>query len=128
MNKLRKYVVLGPVDTVKRMGNQLIEDLKPRYVYQFHVPEADAYSYVCVFEQYQRLTNSSTSLTCIAEFSNKSIKFELMPTGGRMGFRGSTTPSDKTLSDTVIDFIFDFAKRYGLTPQEIPVKQPDDRD
>lgn len=127
MNKLRKFVVLGPVDTLKRMGPQLLEDLKPKYVYQFASQEQDFYIITTVFEEYQRLINSSTSLTCIVEYSNKSIKFELMPTGGRMGFRGSASDSQRPLVDAVVDFIFDFAKRYGLTPQELAVTQPEEK-
>jgi hypothetical protein len=127
MNKLRKFVVLGPVDTLKRMGPQLLEDLKPKYVYQFASQEQDFYIITTVFEEYQRLINSSTSLTCVIEYSNKSIKFELMPTGGRMGFRGSASDSQRPLVDAVVDFIFDFAKRYGLTPQELAVAQPEEK-
>ncbi len=127
MNKLRKFVVLGPVDTLKRMGPQLLEDLKPKYVYQFASQEQDFYIITTVFEEYQRLINSSTSLTCVVEYSNKSIKFELMPTGGRMGFRGSASDSQRPLVDAVVDFIFDFAKRYGLTPQELAVAQPEEK-
>ncbi|TNE68946.1 hypothetical protein EP331_15135 [bacterium] len=127
MNKLRKFVVLGPVDTLRRMGPQLLEDLKPKYVYQYASQENDFYIVTTVFEEYQRLINSSTSLTCVIEYSNKSIKFELMPTGGRMGFRGSASDSQRPLVDAVVDFIFDFAKRYGLTPQELAVAQPEEK-
>ena len=128
MNKLRKFVVLGPVDTVKKMGTQLLEDLKPKYSYQYQLPDQDSFIIVTVFEEYQRLINSSTSLTCVVEYSNKSIKFELMPTGGRMGFRGSAADTARPLVDAVVDFIFDYAKRYGLTPQEMPVQQPDEKE
>lgn len=127
MNKLRKFVVLGPSEPVKRMGTQFIEDLKPKYYYQFKSLEQDTFVFTVVFEEYQRLINSSNSLTCILEYSNKSIKFELMPTGGRMGFRGSAADSERPLVDAAVDFIFDYAKRYGLTPQELPVQQPNEK-
>jgi hypothetical protein len=46
------------------------------------------------------------------------LKFELVTTGGRMGFRGSSLSEEQTIEDDVTDYILDFAKRYGLTVQE----------
>lgn len=121
MDKMRKFVIFGPNDILKRIGTELVEDLKPKFSYNYMSEDGTAIIIVSVFEQYQRQINSSTSLTCIYEYSNKSVKYELMPTGGRMGFRGSSLDSDGPLLSIVIDFITDFSKRFGLTLQEIEI-------
>ena len=121
MDSHRKFVAFGPADSLRRMAPGLITDQKPRYTYKYSNVSADPEIDIVLFEEYQRQLNSSTSLTCIFEMSNRSLKIELMPTGGRMGFRGSSVSSDKTLMELVTDFIADFSKRYGLTLQEIEV-------
>lgn len=123
---MRKYVIFGPADTLKRIGTGLVEELKPKYSYEFQHEDNETLIIVAVFEEYQRHINSSTSLTCIYEFSNRSVKYELMPTGGRMGFRGSSMDVERTIVASVIDYITDFSKRFGLTLQEVEI--PDDED
>ncbi|HKJ45793.1 MAG TPA: hypothetical protein VJ991_08195 [Balneolales bacterium] len=119
MNAPQKYIVFGPVDTLKRLGPALLDDVNPKYQYQFSNYENEIDILVAVFEEYQRQLNSSTALTVIFELSGKNLKIEMLPTGGRMGFRGSSLSSDQPLPDMVTDFIMDFAKRFGLTVQEL---------
>lgn len=119
MNSTRKFVIYGPFETLKRLGPELISELKPKYLYEHHSPEKDLDIYVVVFEEYQRQINSSTSLTGIIEIANKMLKVQMMATGGRMGFRGSSWGSERPLIDQCSDFVKDFSKRFGLTLQEI---------
>ncbi|HKJ33790.1 MAG TPA: hypothetical protein VKA34_18305 [Balneolales bacterium] len=119
MNAPQKFLVFGPVDTLKRLGHTLLDDIKPKYQYQFTNYEHELEILVAVFEEYQRQLNSSTALTVIFELSGKNLKIEMLPTGGRMGFRGSSLNAEQPLPDMVTDFIMDFAKRFGLTVQEL---------
>jgi hypothetical protein len=125
---MRKYVIFGPADTLKRIGTGLVEELKPKNSYEFQHENNETLIIVAVFEEYQRHINSSTSLTCIYEFSNRSVKYELMPTGGRMGFRGSSMDVERTIVASVIDYITDFSKRFGLTLQEVEIPDDDDEE
>lgn len=119
MNTTRKFVIFGPFETLKRLGPDMLNELKPKYQYEYHSPDKEADIYVVVFEEYQRQINSSTSLTGIVEAANKMLKVQMMATGGRMGFRGSSWGAERPLIDMLTEFVKDFSKRYGLTIQEI---------
>lgn len=121
MNSEQKFIVFGPLDTLKRLGLALVEEEKPKYKYLYSLKEPSVNILVAVFEEYQRQLNSSTALTVIFELSGKSLKIEILPTGGRMGFRGSSLGSERPLNEIVTDFIFDFSKRFGLTVQELKI-------
>jgi hypothetical protein len=101
------------------MGPELFNDLKPKYQYEYHSADKEADIYVVVFEEYQRQINSSTSLTGIIEVANKMLKVQMMATGGRMGFRGSSWGAERPLIEMLTEFVKDFSKRYGLTLQEL---------
>src|SRR5690606_22627487 len=98
-------------------GPELLNDLKPKYQYEYHSADKEADIYVVVFEEYQRQINSSTSLTGIIEVANKMLKVQMMATGGRMGFRGSSWGAERPLIEMLTEFVKDFSKRYGLTLQ-----------
>lgn len=119
MSSINKLVIYGPSGTLKRMPPSLLEDIQPKYVYE---PEgsddSDTTIQVAVYEEYEKKINSSLTLTCIIESTPKHLRFELVTTGGRMGFRGSSLNEEQTIDDDVTDYILDFAKRYGLTVQE----------
>lgn len=119
MQSARKFIVFGPTETLKRFGPALLDEIKPKYSYEFSPSNGEDHLLVAVFEEYQRQLNSSTALTSIFEFSGKSLKVNILPTGGRMGFRGSSLDNERPLMEQVIDFITDYAKRYGLSVQEI---------
>lgn len=128
MNSEQKFIVFGPVDTLKRLGPALIDEEKPKYHYSFSSKEPTIEIQIAVFEEYQRQLNSSTALTVIFELSGKSLKIEMLPTGGRMGFRGSAIDDERPLNEKVSDFIFDFAKRFGLTVQELKIDTSQEND
>lgn len=116
MSSAEKYIVYGPSDTLLRFGPALIEETKPKHSY---AAEKDTLSvYVAIYEDTQKLLNTSTGLTVIFEKSDKSLKIELIATGGRTGFRGSAADSEVPITEVVKDFILDFTKRFGLTIQE----------
>ena len=81
-----------------------------------------------VYEEYEKQINSSVTLTCIFENNAKLNKILLKKTGGRMGFRGSSLSEEQNVETSVMDFIFDFAKRYGLTVQEERVSDTPEED
>jgi len=111
------YKVYGPTDSLKRLPPALIEEIKPEYNYFFEAAE-DKSVQVILYEEYLKQINSSVSLTCVFELTDKQIHIELTSTGGRMGFRGSSLDIDQTIKEDVISFILDYAKRYGLSVQE----------
>jgi len=127
MNTTRKFVIFGPFETLKRMGPELLNDLKPKYQYEYHSADKEADIYVVVFEEYQRQINSSTSLTGIIEVANKMLKVQMMATGGRMGFRGSSWGAERPLIEMLTEFVKDFSKRYGLTLQEMKDSPNDEK-
>lgn len=73
---------------------------------------------VAVYEEYDKQINSSITLTCVFETSPQHNKILLKKTGGRMGFRGSSISDQQSVEKIVMDFIFDYSKRFGLTVQE----------
>lgn len=57
------------------------------------------------------------------------MQIDLVKTGGRVGFRGSSlTDKRRTIDDEVIDFIIDFGKRHGLTVQKQAPKETAESD
>lgn len=124
----KKFVIFGPFETLKRMAPALQAELAPKYAFKYlSLAERDEV-HVFVFEEYQRQHNSSTSLSVVVELSNRSLKVEMFPTGGRMGFRGSSSATDRPAFESVLDFLGDFSSRYGLTKQEIIPPTEDKKD
>lgn len=120
MRSVNKYLVYGPAGTLRRMPDQLFESQEPKYLYKYESSDTGDMVHVAVYEEYEKQINASVTLTCIVEFTGKQSRFELKKTGGRMGFRGSSLDEEKrTIDDEVTDFILDFAKRFGLTVQEL---------
>jgi hypothetical protein len=123
MSVVRKFVIYGPVDTLKRLNQTVIEGTSPTYHFISDRNSGNGhYVDVCVYEEHQKLLNSSISVTLVMEFSGKSVAVEAISTGGRMGFRGSLPSDDQSIFDTVTDFVIDYSKRFGLTMQETAVK------
>lgn len=124
MSSINKLVIYGPSGTLKRMPPSLLDDIQPKYVYEPEGSEDSNTSIqVAVYEEYEKKINSSLTLTCIIESTSKHLRFELITTGGRMGFRGSSLNDEQTIENDVADYILDFAKRYGLTVQEEEVEE-----
>ncbi len=116
MSTAEKYIVYGPSDTLLRFGPTLVDETSPKHSYS---AETDGLNVtVAVYEDTQKLMNTSTSLTVIFEMSGKSLKIEIVATGGRTGFRGSSADTEVPITETVKDFILDYTKRFGLTIQE----------
>lgn len=126
MNTISKYLVFGPADTLHRMPDQLFKDIEPKYLYKYGSSKHEDEVYVAVYEKYEKQINASVTLTCVIECTGKQNRFELKKTGGRMGFRGSSLDEEKrTIDDDVTDFVLDFAKRFGLTVQEVKEANPE---
>lgn len=120
MNSVSKYLIYGPADTLRRMPTKLFQSIEPKYLYKYESSETGDQVDVAVYEEYEKQINASVTLTCVIEFTGKQSRFELKKTGGRMGFRGSSLDEEKrTIDDEVTDFMLDFAKRFGLTVQQV---------
>jgi len=119
MSSNNKFMVYGPAGTLKRMPPALLDEYKPKYFYTYLTEDEKTRILVAVYEEYEKQINASITLTCIIESTPKHNRFELISTGGRMGFRGSSLTDQKTIEQEVTDFILDFSKRYGLTVQEV---------
>ena len=100
------------------MASKLFEEHHPKFLYTKTFDELQTEFFVAVYEEYEKQINSSVTLTCIFENSPKINKIVLKKTGGRMGFRGSSLSEEQNVEANVNAFIFDFAKRFGLTVQE----------
>jgi hypothetical protein len=118
MNSHTTYLVFGPTTTLKKMAGKLFSEYEPKFLYERDFEELKTIFSVAVYEEYEKQINSSVTLTCIFEHGPKGNKIVLKKTGGRMGFRGSSLSEERNVETNVTDFIFDFAKRYGLTVQE----------
>lgn len=119
MSAIRKFIVFGPSDTLKRMAKVIHDGTNPQYTFTSNSTDQSKSVSIFVYEEHQKLLNSSISVTLIIETSNHSVKAEIVTTGGRMGFSGSLPNEENSLSDTVTDQIVDFAKRFGLTIQGV---------
>jgi hypothetical protein len=123
MSVVRKFVIYGPVDTIKRLNQTVIDGTSPTHHFASdRISGNGHYVDVCIYEEHQKLMNARTSVTLIMEFTGKSAVVEAISTGGRMGFRGSIPSGDQSIFESVTDFVIDFSKRFGLTMQEITAK------
>jgi len=118
MNSHTTYLVFGPTASLKRMSDKLFSDYAPKFLHTRTFETLQTKMDVAVYEEYEKQINSSVTLTCVFESTPQHNKIILKKTGGRMGFRGSSLSEQQSVEQSVMDFIFDFSKRYGLTVQE----------
>ncbi len=118
MNSHTTYLVFGPSATLKRMGDKMFTEHPPKFLHTRNFETLQTKFEVAVYEEFNKQINSSITLTCIFETSAQHNKIILKKTGGRMGFRGSSLSDQQSMEESVNAFIFDFAKRFGLTIQE----------
>ena len=118
MQTAESYVIFGPLDALDKMIPSLTEETSPKFYYKHDTGDERNTVVVCVYEKQKKVTNETDALTTIIEYSGKSVKVQLMPLGGRTGFRGGASDGEPPVYDEVKDFILDFTKRFGLTIQE----------
>lgn len=126
MSTLTKYLLYGPNDTLRRMAPKLFESLEPKYLYKYESSANKDEVHVAVYEEYEKQINATITLVCVIECKDKQNRIELKKAGGRMGFRGSSLSEDKNIESDVIDFVMDFAKRFGLSLQEEVAEQKEE--
>ncbi|MEX0995295.1 MAG: hypothetical protein WD599_07165 [Balneolaceae bacterium] len=100
------------------MAPKLFENIEPKYLYKYESSANKDEVIVALFEEYEKQINATVTLVCVIECSDKQNRIELKKAGGRMGFRGSSLSEEKNIESDVIDFIMDYAKRFGLSLQE----------
>lgn len=118
MNSHTTYLVFGPATSLKRMASKMFSEYEPKFLHTRHFDAVKTEIAVAVYEEYEKQINASVTLTCIFESAPQHNKIVLKKTGGRMGFRGSSLSEEKNVEANIMDFIFDYCKRYGLTVQE----------
>ncbi len=118
MQTAESYVILGPSVTLHKFLPSITDETSPKYLYRYESEQTGDSVHVFVFEEQKKVTNESHCLTLVVESSDKSIKVELMPSGGRTGFRGGSADGEPPVYDQVKDFILDFTNRFGLTIQD----------
>jgi len=124
MDTIRKFVMYGPADTLARFGEQLTQATKPQYTFKHECKESGDEVRVYIYEEHRKLINSSTTVSVLIKRMNDTLDIDFVITGGRMGFRGSSSTSDNVeplIQDVVYDFIIEFSERHGLTIQESKV-------
>lgn len=126
MSTVNKYMVYGPVNTLRRLPEKLFEQYEPKYLYKYEASESGDQIYVAVFEQYEKQINATSTLTCVMECTNTYNRVEMKKSGGRMGFRGSSLSDERSIDADVIDFIMDYSKRFGLSLQEEQDQEPEE--
>ena len=126
MSTVNKYMVYGPLSTLRRLPEKLLEQNEPKYLYKYEAPDSGDQIFVAVFEQYEKQINATITLTCVMECTNTYNRVEMKKSGGRMGFRGSSLSEEKNIEADVIDFIMDYSKRFGLSLQEEQDETPAD--
>lgn len=114
-------MVYGPTDTLERMSKVILDASAPHYHYAVHSSDSHAV-HVMVYEEHNKLMNSSISVTLILHYTGTSVRADVVSTGGRMGFRGSNPEGETPLNEAVTDYILDYGKRFGLTIQDITEK------
>ncbi len=117
MSAHRKFIVYGPADTLDRMVQSFAISSKPAHRYGFRSADQQETVDVLVFEEKPKLHQPNRSVTVIVENSARSLKFDVMTTGGRAGFRSAIT-EDVPIHEQVTNLIIEYAERLGLTIQE----------
>jgi len=118
MSSIRKFMVFGPSDTLQRMPSVLVTSSKPSHVYRYQTPEADESVDVLVYDEKPKMHQPNMSVTLILEYSARSLKIDVVSTGGRVAFR-SALMEEVPLNEVVSDHVLDYSKRLGLTIQEV---------
>lgn len=118
MNSHSTFYIFGPGNTLRIMPDRMFKEYPPRFLYTHSLSGAKDNIQVAVYEEYEKQINSSVTLTLIFESYGQHNKIILKKTGGRMGFRGSSLTEERSIEATIIAFILDYGKRFGLTVQE----------
>jgi hypothetical protein len=119
MSTIRKFMVFGPMESLERMSQTFLEGTTPQYTFRSVQPETSHRVDVMVYEEHHKLKNSSLSVTLIMECTGRAVKVDIVTTGGKMGFRGSNPEGDDPINESITDMVLDYAKRFGLTIQEV---------
>lgn len=118
MNSHTTYLIFGPTASLQRMSSKMFQENPPKFLHSRSFDPLQTSINVAVYEEYEKQINSSVTLTVIFEGTPQHNKIILKKTGGRMGFRGSSLSEDQSVETNVMNFIFDYSKRFGLTVQE----------
>jgi hypothetical protein len=129
MNSYRKFIIYGPSETLMRIAELITQETKPMHAYRYNPNGHDSVQ-VNIYEEHNKLLNSSTTINLILETSEMSVKVILYVTGGRTGFRGSMVgiePNEPQIQETIYEFLVDFSNRHGLSIQEHKVVEPEEK-
>jgi len=117
MSTVTKYLIYGPKDDLKRLPEKLVSAHPPKFLFKHESTAGSDRVYVTVYEEYDKQTNSTVSVVCIAEYTPEHTRVHLKKSGGRLGFKGSSLREEKNIESDLIEFIIDYTTRYGLSLQ-----------
>jgi hypothetical protein len=112
-------MIFGPTESLERMSQTFLDGTAPQYTFRSIHPDHTHRVDVLVYEEHHKLKNSSLSVTLVLEFTPKAVRVDIVTTGGKMGFRGSTPEGEVPLNESITDMVLDYSKRFGLTIQEV---------
>lgn len=118
MSMTRKFIVYGPADTLQRMPLALLETSKPSHTYRYSTSDAEESVHILTYEDKPKMHQPNLTVIAILEYSARSLKIDVVTTGGRVAFRSALT-EEIPLNEAVTDHILDYTKRLGLTIQEV---------
>jgi hypothetical protein len=117
MSTVTKYLIYGPKEDLKRLPEKLASTLPPKFLYKYESTTGVDRIFVTVYEEYDKTTNSTVSVTCVTEYTPEHTRIHLKKSGGRLGFKGSSLREEKNIESDIIEFIIDYTTRYGLSMQ-----------
>lgn len=118
MSLSRKFIVYGPADTLQRMSLVMADTSKPVHVYKYSTSDNEESVHVLIYADKPKMHQPNMSVTVIMEYSARSLKIDVVATGGRVAFR-SALVEEIPLNEAVTDHILDYTKRLGMTIQEV---------
>ncbi|GEM_PF-1434351 len=117
MANIIKLEIFGPISTLKRIGEVMLEETPHTHYFVRDVSDGQSVR-VFIYEDRNTAVHSARCVTCILSEYPSTIRLEIADVGKQSGFRGSQEPDEQPVYEQILDFILDFSKQYGLTVQE----------
>ena len=118
MSTVHRYVIFGPETALAQMPGKVLDAVKPKFSYEYNSQTTGDIVVVSVYEEYERSSNSTVTLTTVIEKNSKFVRVQLKKAGGRIGFRGSSIREEQNIESGFLEFVMDFADRHGCSMQK----------
>ena len=117
MANISRLEIFGPVSTLKRIGEVMLEETPHVHYFKRDISEGQCVR-IFIYEDRNTAVHCSRCVTCILSEHPSVIRLEIADVGKQSGFRGSQEPDEQPVYEQILDFILDYSKQYGLTVQE----------